>query len=162
MRVSTKGRYAVTAMVDLCRHGGERPLNLATIAARQEISLSYLEQLFSKLGRKGLVKSMRGPGGGFILAKPANQIFIADIVAAAEESLKTTNCSGDPNLGCKSDRSRCLTHNLWEELGVVIQNYLQSVTLADVSNGKLAATAACAAKKSYQFTAHEQHEAINA
>jgi Rrf2 family iron-sulfur cluster assembly transcriptional regulator len=151
MRLSTKGRYAVTAMVDIARHGGNGPVNLASVAARQEISLSYLEQLFSKLGRKGLVKSMRGPGGGFSLARPADQIAIAAIVEAAEESIKTTNCSGDPTTGCRSDKSRCLTHDLWEELGGVIHNYLSSKTLQDVLTSNLDHDHACAARKDYDF-----------
>ncbi len=151
MRLSTKGRYAVTAMVDISRHGGDRPISLGAIAARQEISLSYLEQLFAKLGRHGLVRSVRGPGGGFHLAKPAAEIMIADIVRAAEEEIKTTNCSGDPSNGCKQDHSRCLTHDLWEELGGVIQNYLASVSLAMVADGQLQSAHACGAKREFDF-----------
>lgn len=141
-------------MVDISRHGADRPISLGAIAARQEISLSYLEQLFAKLGRHGLVRSVRGPGGGFYLAKSAAEIMIADIVRAAEEEIKTTHCNGDPNHGCKQDHSRCLTHDLWEELGSVIQNYLASVSLAQVANGSLAN--GCAAKREFDFIAQPQ------
>ncbi|TAH33900.1 MAG: Rrf2 family transcriptional regulator [Alphaproteobacteria bacterium] len=166
MRLGTKGRYAVTALVDISRQcaqdGTDKPVSLASIAARQEISLSYLEQLFSKLGKRGLVKSMRGPGGGFCLAKSAEEILISDIVDAADEPIRTTNCNNDPNQGCRSDKSRCLTHHLWEELGEVIHDYLSSVTLADVVNGKLSGVNGCIEKQDLKFIPMQKEKLVNA
>jgi Rrf2 family iron-sulfur cluster assembly transcriptional regulator len=150
MKLSSKGRYAVTAMVDIAKYGECGPVNLAAIAERQEISLSYLEQLFSKLGRKGLVKSTRGPGGGFKLLKSPDEIYIADIVEAADEKIRTTKCAGHAESGCRQDHTRCLTHDLWEELGNVIGNYLSSITLADVAYGKLNGSM-CAGKTRVEF-----------
>ena len=132
MKLSTKGRYAVMAMVDLAQHGKpEAPVSLADIAMRQEISLPYLEQLFAKLRRSGLVRSSRGPGGGYTLAFPAADTCIADIITAVDEPIRTTRCVPGSQ-GCVSNRSRCLTHDLWEELGNQIRLYLSSVSLADV------------------------------
>lgn len=132
MKLSTKGRYAVMAMVDLTRHSQEKPVSLADIAVRQEISLSYLEQLFSRLRRSGLVKSVRGPGGGYRLADTADRTRISDIILAVDEPIKVTRCEGAALDGCHADRSRCLTHDLWAELGNQIHRYLSSVSLADV------------------------------
>ncbi|HEX2561090.1 Rrf2 family transcriptional regulator [Phenylobacterium sp.] len=137
MRLSTKGRYAVMAMTDLARREGERAVALADIAARQEISLAYLEQLFSRLRRKGLVVSARGPGGGYRLARSAAETTIADIVTAVDEPLRTTRCSGETQKGCMLKGERCLTHDLWEEMGRQIHDYLASVSLDDVANGRL-------------------------
>jgi len=132
MRLSTKGRYAVMAMVDLANHSHGNPVALADIAERQEISLSYLEQLFARLRKGGLVKSVRGPGGGYLLAFSAESTRISDIILAVDEPVRTTRCSlGSPS-GCRLNRSRCLTHDLWEELGNQIHLYLSSVTIADV------------------------------
>ena len=132
MKLSTKGRYAVMAMADLAHHSNGRPVALAEVAMRQEISLSYLEQLFGRLRRGGLVNSVRGPGGGYVLARNPDQMRIADIILAVDEPIKATRCSpGSPN-GCHSHRGRCLTHDLWEELANQIYQYLSSVTLADV------------------------------
>ena len=116
MRLSTKGRYAVMAMVDLASFGGRKPVSLADIADRQEISLSYLEQLFGKLRKGGLVRSVRGPGGGYLLARTLADTRISDIVMAVDEPLKATRCKTGSSAGCHSDKSRCLTHDLWEEL----------------------------------------------
>lgn len=137
MRLSTKGRYAVMAMADLARHsaqnGAERSVSLAEIATRQEISLSYLEQLFSRLRRSGLVKSVRGPGGGYRLAARADQTWVADIVLAVDEPIRATRCSGQGTpRGCMAGGERCITHDLWEGLGQEIHRYLASVSLADV------------------------------
>lgn len=142
MRLSTKGRYAVMAMVDLARREGEaeRAVALADIAARQEISLSYLEQLFARLRRKGLVKSARGPGGGYRLARTAPETFIADIVHAVDEPLRATRCA--ERRGCMLKGERCLTHDLWEDLGQHIEGYLASVSLDDVIAGRLGRRAA--------------------
>lgn len=132
MRLSTKGRYAVMAMVDLAAHSKGQPISLADIADRQEISLSYLEQLFAKLRRSGLVRSVRGPGGGYLLAKAATDMQIAEIITAVDEPIRATRCTpGDPT-GCRENRSRCLAHELWEELGNQIEMFLRSVTVADV------------------------------
>ena len=132
MKLSSKGRYAVMAMVDLALHGeADDPVVLADIANRQEISLPYLEQLFAKLRRAGLVRSVRGPGGGYNLAFEASDTCIADIITAVDEPIRTTRCVPG-STGCVSNRSRCLTHDLWEELGNQIRLYLSSVSLADV------------------------------
>jgi Rrf2 family iron-sulfur cluster assembly transcriptional regulator len=140
MRLSTKGRYAVMAMADLARResGPERAVALAEIAARQEISLSYLEQLFARLRRKGLVKSARGPGGGYRLARTADETTIAEIVHAVDEPMRATRCATQGQ-GCMLKGERCLTHDLWEDLGHQIEHYLASVSLADVVTGRLGA-----------------------
>lgn len=132
MRLSTRGRYAVMAMVDLAKHSLGSPVCLGEIAERQEISLSYLEQLFAKLRKAGLVRSVRGPGGGYLLAFPAGETRIADIIVAVDEPIRATRCSPGSPSGCKFDKSRCLTHDLWEELGNQIHLFLSSVSLADV------------------------------
>lgn len=145
MRLSTKGRYAVMAMADLARRQaalkGDKAVSLAEIAVRQQISLSYLEQLFARLRRQGLVKSLRGPGGGYLLARTPDATSIADIVMAVDEPLRATRCSGKAK-GCLLKGERCLTHDLWEEMGARIEGYLASVTLADVALGRLAPKAA--------------------
>lgn len=143
MRLSTKGRYAVMAMADLARRQaalaeGDRAVTLAEIAERQQISLSYLEQLFARLRRRGLVKSLRGPGGGYRLARTAKETNIADIVLAVDEPLRATRC-GAQGKGCMIKGERCMTHELWDEMGRQIQDYLASVSLDDVVNGRLAA-----------------------
>lgn len=133
MRLSTKGRYAVMAMADLARNGRERAVSLAEIAARQEISLSYLEQLFARLRKSGLVKSVRGPGGGYRLAKAAHETVVAEIVLAVDEPIRATRCSGQGTpRGCMMGGERCITHNLWEDLGAEIHAYLAAVSLEDV------------------------------
>jgi Rrf2 family iron-sulfur cluster assembly transcriptional regulator len=132
MRLSTKGRYAVMAMVDLAKHNEGEPIALAEIAERQEISLSYLEQLFAKLRIAGLVKSVRGPGGGYLLGQAAQDTRIADIILAVDEPIRATRCSPGAPVGCRGSKTRCLTHDLWEELGNQIHLYLSSVSLADV------------------------------
>ena len=137
MHLSTKGRYAVMAMTDLAGRQGDKAVTLADIAARQEISLSYLEQLFARLRRRGLVKSTRGPGGGYRLARSAAETRIVDIVLAVDEPLHATRCGGHPSLGCMSKGERCLTHDLWAEMGRQVQDYLASVSLADVLAGRL-------------------------
>jgi len=120
------------AMVDLATHGNGRPVALAEIADRQAISLSYLEQLFAKLRRGGLVGSVRGPGGGYLLAHAADATRIADIVLAVDEPIRATRCMPGSPKGCTGDTSRCMTHDLWEELGNHIHLFLSSVTLDDV------------------------------
>lgn len=132
LKLSTKGRYAVMAMVDLATQSDGRPVTLADVAERQEISLSYLEQLFGKLRRYGLVKSVRGPGGGYLLSRISDDVRVADIIMAVDEPLKVTRCKHGSPEGCKSNKSRCLTHDLWEELGNHIYLYLSAISLGDV------------------------------
>lgn len=129
MRLTSKGRYAVTAMLDLAFHSQLKPVTLIDIAARQTISLSYLEQLFARLRRANLVKGVRGPGGGYSLCGEASEISIADIVAAVGERIDSTKCGGEAN--CQKDHA-CLTHDLWMDLGEHIKDYLQKITLADL------------------------------
>jgi Rrf2 family iron-sulfur cluster assembly transcriptional regulator len=145
MKLSTKGRYAVMAMVDLACHCRGAPVSLADIAQRQEISLSYLEQLFARLRRGGLVRSVRGPGGGYLPARPLDDTRISDIILAVDEPIRATRCPLGTGTGCKSDKSRCLTHDLWEELGNQIHMYLSSVSLADVCERRVLGTARLAA-----------------
>ncbi len=132
MRLTTKGRYAVMAMVDIAKHGGGNPVTLAEVAERQAISLSYLEQLFAKLRSGGLVRSVRGPGGGYLLAHGAEDTRISDIILAVDEPIRATRCTPGAPVGCSGSKTRCLTHDLWEELGNQIHLYLSSLTLADV------------------------------
>jgi Rrf2 family iron-sulfur cluster assembly transcriptional regulator len=140
VKLSTKGRYAVMAMVDLASHSNGNPVALADIADRQEISLSYLEQLFGRLRKGGLVKSVRGPGGGYLLARPTAQMRVSDIILAVDEPIQTTRCAPGSPAGCHNHKGRCLTHDLWEELGNQIYLYLSSVSLADVVDRKLLGT----------------------
>ena len=126
MRLTTKGRFAVTAMVDLAMNQGKQPVTLAAISQRQKISLSYLEQLFGKLRRRALVGSVRGPGGGYRLAQDMTQISVADIILAVDEALDSTQCGGMEN--CR-DEDKCITHDLWASLNQHIFNYLGVVTL---------------------------------
>ena len=126
MRLTTKGRFAVTAMADLTMNSGHGPVTMAAISERQKISLSYLEQLFGKLRRSRIVESVRGPGGGYYLARPAEKITIAEIIVAVDEPLDATSCGGKGN--CHDER-QCLTHELWMGLNEKIYDYLASVTL---------------------------------
>lgn len=130
MKLTTKGRYAVTAMLDLALHTSDKPVSLAEISERQDISLSYLEQLFAKLRRSGLVVSMRGPGGGYQLNGEPENIVISDIIAAVDENLDATRCGG---LGDCQDNKRCLTHDLWMDLSNQIRVFLSEITLADMT-----------------------------
>jgi Rrf2 family iron-sulfur cluster assembly transcriptional regulator len=132
MKLSTKGRYAVTATIDLARHGKARPVTLSDISMRQGISLSYLEQLFARLRRGGIVKSVRGPGGGYMLARGADQTRIADIILAVDEPIRATLCEQGSSKGCAGTTARCITHDLWEELSRQIHVFLASVTVLDV------------------------------
>ena len=127
MRLTTKGRFAVTAMLDLALHADQGPVSLAGISARQKISLSYLEQLFGKLRRGRLVESVRGPGGGYNLARDAAEVSVADIVRAVEEPIDSTQCGGRENC---HDNQRCMTHDLWEELNTTVYGFLEGVNLA--------------------------------
>ena len=129
MRLTTKGRYAVTAMLDLAFHSDIKPVTLTDIAARQTISLSYLEQLFSRLRRANMVKGIRGPGGGYTLADTADKINIADIIAAVDEPIDATKCGGEAN--CQKEQA-CLTHDLCMGLSDQIRDYLKGITLAQL------------------------------
>ena len=155
MRLTTKGRFAVTAMVDLALRQNRGPVTLAAISERQHISLSYLEQLFGKLRRAKLVSSVRGPGGGYNLARVAAEISVADVVTAVDEPLDATQCGGKEN--CHDER-RCMTHDLWATLNEKMYEYLSSVTLADLiahHNGKPVAVIK-------DFRPKEQKEAVPA
>jgi len=129
MRITTKGRYAVTALLDLAIHERLGPVPLADISEYQGISLSYLEQLFAKLRRHGLVKGTRGPHGGYRLARSAEQISVAEIISAVDENMDTTKCSGQ---GDCQDGERCLTHDLWTKLSSQIHQFLRGISLADL------------------------------
>lgn len=129
MRLTTKGRYAVTAMLDLAIHSDRGPISLADISQRQEISLSYLEQLFAKLRKNALVSSVRGPGGGYKLQRDSHAIFVAEVIDAVNESIDTTKCQGAGD--CQGGET-CLTHYLWEDLSEQIHGFLQNISLADL------------------------------
>lgn len=134
MRLTTKGRFAVTAMVDLAMRGGKNPVTLAAISERQRISLSYLEQLFGRLRRNKIVESVRGPGGGYYLARPADKITAAEIIRAVDEPMDVTACGGR---GDCYDEKPCITHELWIGLNQKIFQYLEGITLQDLVNNNL-------------------------
>ena len=137
MNLTTKGRYAVMAMVDLAMNASDRPVSLSDISMRQDIALNYLEQIFMRLRRAGVVKSVRGPGGGYVLAFDAKDMSIARIVDAVDESIKMTRCSDDGEGGCSKTKAKCITHDLWEGLGRRINEYLSSISLDDVCKRKV-------------------------
>lgn len=129
MKLTTKGRYGVTALLDLALHDGEGPVCLSEIAARQDISLPYLEQLFTRLRRRGLVASTRGPGGGYNLGRAASEIAVADIISAVDESFDATRCGGERD--CHGGKP-CLTHELWADLSREVHRFLKGVSLAQL------------------------------
>ena len=129
MKLTTKSRYAVTAMLDIASHNTGSPISLPEISHRQNISLSYLEQLFSRLKKSGLVDSIKGPGGGYMLSKDANEIVISEVIQAVDEDLETTACNGKSN--CHNIH-QCISHNLWQDLGTEINNFLSDITLKQV------------------------------
>ncbi len=129
MKLTSKGRYAVTAMLDVAIHAESGPVSLADISERQGISLSYLEQLFSRLRKHGLVNSIRGPGGGYRLGKCSAQIAVADVISAVDESVDATKCGG--KAGCQSG-NQCLTHTLWSDLSHRIEEFLQGISLSEL------------------------------
>ncbi len=129
MKLTTKGRYAVTAMLDISLHCKDKPVSLAEISERQDISLSYLEQLFSKLRKQGLVNSMRGPGGGYRLSRDPSKIAMSEIIMAVDESVDLSKCGGQGN--CKQNE-RCLTHDLWMDLSHRIQSFLDDISLEEM------------------------------
>ena len=132
MKLTTKGRYAVMAMADLAANQNGKPVSLNDISLRQNISLSYLEQLFSKLRNEKLVKSIRGPSGGYILEKDPKEIRISNIIFAVDEQVKTLNCKKDSKKGCNGKTIKCITHNLWDDLENHINNFFEKVSLNDV------------------------------
>jgi len=136
MRLTTKGRFAVTAMIDLGLRHQRGPVTLAGISERQKISLSYLEQLFGRLRRQGIVESVRGPGGGYCLARPMDAISVADIIRAVDEPIDATQCGGLGN--CKDDDHPCMTHGLWTGLNKHIYQYLEAVDLGTLVSGEMA------------------------
>jgi Rrf2 family iron-sulfur cluster assembly transcriptional regulator len=136
MRLTTKGRFAVTAMIDLALRQSAGPVTLAAISQRQKISLSYLEQLFGKLRRNGLVESTRGPGGGYMLGRAMNEISVTDIVLSVDEPLDATGCAGKEN--CQGESGRCMTHDLWTSLNAKMVEFLNSVTLQKLVEDQLA------------------------
>ena len=129
MKLTTKSRNAVTAMLDIASHNTGSPISLPEISHRQNISLSYLEQLFSRLKKSGLVDSIKGPGGGYMLSKDANEIVISEVIQAVDEDLETTACNGKSN--CHNNH-QCISHNLWQDLGNEINNFLSDITLQQV------------------------------
>jgi Rrf2 family iron-sulfur cluster assembly transcriptional regulator len=149
MRLTTKGRFAVTAMVDLAMRSGRGPITLASISERQNISLSYLEQLFGKLRRNRIVESVRGPGGGYCLSRPAGKINIAEIVVAVDEALDTTNCN---EMGTCKDGQPCITHELWHGLNQKIHEHLTSITLQQMVEGHAAKAKVDAAANSLRVS----------
>ncbi len=132
MKLTTKGRYAVMAMADLAANQSGKPVSLTDISLRQNISLSYLEQLFSKLRTEKLVKSIRGPSGGYVLEKSPKEIKISNIIFAVDEQVKTLNCKKDSKKGCNGKSIKCITHNLWDDLENHINSFFNNVSLGDV------------------------------
>ncbi|MBN9543072.1 MAG: Rrf2 family transcriptional regulator [Alphaproteobacteria bacterium] len=137
MMLTTKGRYAVMAMVYLAMNKNRNtPTTIADIAEKQSIPLNYLEQIFVRLRKNDIVQSVKGPGGGYTLAKDLSEISIAEIIHAVEEPIKIVRCTNDGLAGCMPNGAKCATHDLWDELGIKIEAYLTSVTLEDFKNGK--------------------------
>ena len=151
MKLTTKGRYAVTARADIAALASEAPIALSDVALRQGISLSYLEQLFAKLRRAGLGESARGVTGGYVLTALPSEIRVADIVAAVDEEIRTTACAPGSSIGCKGTSARCLTHDLWDELGRQIELFLNAVTLEDILEKRIAGMAAVNAPNARPF-----------
>ena len=134
MKLTTKGRYAVMAMADLATYTNDRPISLTEISLRQKISLSYLEQLFLKLKKKELVKSVRGSNGGYTLVKPASEIKLSNIIFAVDENVKTLNCKKESKKGCNHKSMKCITHNLWDDLEQHINSFFEKIRLEDLVN----------------------------
>jgi len=159
MRLTTKGRFAVTAMVDLALSQGEQPVTLAAISERQKISLPYLEQLFGKLRRHALVDSVRGPGGGYRLAQETARISVADIILAVDETLDSTQCGGKEN--CRDD-TKCITHDLWANLNRHIFGYLGAVTLKQLVEEHKPGAAGVAQVRDMRATAKKRERGADA
>ena len=148
MKLSTKGRYAVTALADIALQGSERLVSLGEISERQDVSLAYLEQLFARLRRAGLVESVRGPGGGYRLARPASEVTIIEVMDAVDETVSALRCGDGVEQGCGGSRASCLTHDLWEQLSSHVHVFLSRTTLGDVVGNTLAP---CPAVPSFEF-----------
>jgi len=133
MKLTNKGRYAVMAMADLASNAKERPISLSEISLRQNISLAYLEQIFLKLKNNKLVKSSRGASGGYILDKPASEIKLSNIIYAVDEEVRTLNCKKNSKRGCNNKSTKCITHNLWDELDRHINGFFENVKLQDLT-----------------------------
>jgi Rrf2 family iron-sulfur cluster assembly transcriptional regulator len=159
MRLTTKGRFAVTAMVDLAMREGSGPVTLAEISSRQKISLSYLEQLFGKLRRRELVESVRGPGGGYCLARDARALSVSEIIRAVDEPIDATQCGGKEN--CRDDQ-KCLTHDLWASLNERIFDYLKSVSLHHLVENQKAKEAGVAPVHDMRKMTLRQRESLSA
>ena len=153
MKLTTKGRYAVAALADIAANGGAEPAALPDVARRQGISAGYLEQLFAKLRRAGLVESARGVAGGYLLARAPASIRVAEIVSAVDEEIRTTGCAPGASVGCQGKSARCLTHDLWDELGRHIELFLNAVSLEDVVERRVLGMAAV----NLPARAHEMH-----
>jgi Rrf2 family transcriptional regulator, iron-sulfur cluster assembly transcription factor len=132
MKLTTKGRYAVMAMADIALYKAKGPISLTDISLRQNISLPYLEQIFIKLKDNNLVKSTRGAKGGYVLEKPASEINISNIISAVDEEIKMLNCKKDSKKGCNNKSTKCITHNLWDQLDQHINNFFEKVKLQDL------------------------------
>lgn len=154
MRLTTKGRYAVTAMLDLSVNADKGPVNLSDISQRQDISLSYLEQLFSKLRKQNLVSSVRGPGGGYRLGRKDSDIHVAEIIDAVSESMDSTKCQGKGD--CQNGEI-CLTHHLWEDLSAEIHKFLSNISLADLVAKREISTIAREQNERYQRMQQDRH-----
>ena len=136
MKLTTKGRYAVMAMVDLASYQNDKPVSLSDISLRQNISLSYLEQLFSKLKNEKLIRSVRGPSGGYVLEKNPKDIKLSNIIFAVDEQVRTLNCKRDSKRGCNGKTMKCITHNLWDDLEQHINSFFENVSLSDLLKQK--------------------------
>ena len=132
MQLTSRGRYAVMAMADLAKNNVKQPTNLAEISLRQGISLAYLEQLFLKLRKNNLVQSVRGPSGGYVLSKPPEKIKLLSIISAVDEKIKTVKCRKELKKGCNGKSIKCITHNLWDDLEIHINKFLEENTLSDI------------------------------
>ena len=132
MKLTTKGRYAVMAMADIALNNNFKPISLAEISTRQNISLAYLEQIFIKLRNKKLVKSVRGASGGYTLEKPASEIRLSNIIFAVDEEIRTLNCKKQSKRGCNNKSTKCITHNLWDELDQHINGFFENKNLQDL------------------------------
>lgn len=160
MKLTTKGRFAVTAMLDIALHEAKslkenmvaKPVTLSDVSERQHISLSYLEQLFSRLRKNGLVSSVRGPGGGYKLAKEIEAISVAQIISAVDEQIDATQCGGNEN--CNGDDGRCMTHDLWTSLNNKILEYLDGISLADMVDSQVNQTQIIMGPKSANLAAN--------
>ena len=132
MRLTSRGRYAVQALADLASNKEQKPTNLTEISLRQGISISFLEQIFLQLKKKNLVKSLRGPSGGYILSRPSNEITLSNIIEAVDEKVKTVACKKDSKKGCNGKSAKCITHNLWDDLEDHINSFFEKNTLNDI------------------------------